>query len=104
MTLTKMVENLTLNGYDYSDFPIPNDRIDGRVVVASVNYDEDNQIALVLLLNSSAPFFTVAHYYMQDVPAADAIPFRPRGYVHVLGDHFNIVPAVEEYQQNGGDY
>lgn len=96
-------------------FPMPNDtlfgtdedgeiRRDPRIVVASVQYrDEPTMIALVLLLNRQSPFFTVAHWYQEPSPAEYDIPYRPTGYLHELGTHYNIVHAVREYEQSGGD-
>lgn len=86
-------------------FPMPNDTIDGRTVVAScwyrdlansdrqwVNDDWPDQVALVLLLNKEAPFFTVAHVGMDD-----------HYCVLACEERFNIVEAVEVYQERGGD-
>jgi hypothetical protein len=89
-------------------FPMPNDRIGGPhgpLVVASVEYrDEPTYIATVLLLWPEAPYFEVAHFYQEDCPAEGDIPGRPAGRVLTISRHENIVPAVEEYQQMGGDY
>ena len=88
--------------FTWLKFPMPNDVINGSTVVASVEYrDEPSLIALVLLLNKQAPYFTVAHYYQEASPDA---PVYPRGHLLVHGDFENIVPAVEEYTQQGGDY
>lgn len=97
-------------------FPMPNDRltplgeVTERIVVASVEYrDEPTMIALVLLLRPVSPFFEVAHFYMEDAPEEETpvyhvpIPARAEGAVHVLATHFNIVTAVREYEQSGGD-
>ena len=96
-------------------FPMPNDtlfgadetgeiRRDPRTVIASVEYrDEPTVIALVLLLNRASPFFTVAHYYQEACPAEGDAPARPTGYLHELVEEYNIVHAVREYEQSGGD-
>lgn len=88
-------------------FPMPNDRIgtNGPLVVASVEYrDEPTYIATVLLLWPEMPFFEVAHYYLEDCPPEGDIEARPAGTVHQLARVENIVPAVDWYQQAGGDY
>jgi hypothetical protein len=90
-------------------FPMPGTRLCGRTVVASCNYrdlmeidkqymapDDDwpDIVDLVLLLNEEKPFFTVA-YVTDDGFAAYRILAEE--------DHFNIVHAVEAYQEWGGD-
>lgn len=75
-----------------SKFPMPNDRLGDRTVVASVWYTEDPEIATVLLLNPKAPFFTVAFYDLKN------------GGIDPIITTENIVPAVREYEQSGGDY
>jgi hypothetical protein len=86
-------------------FPMPNDRLGDSTVVASVTYrDEPTEIATVLLLNKEPPFFTVAHYYLEAIEASGMYPARAEGELEGLGDEYNIVPAVEWYQQSGGDY
>lgn len=88
-------------------FPMPNDQIDGRTVVASAVYDDDEHgelIALVLLLEQEAPFFTVAHYALTDIPPDFASVEMARGEIDVLGRFSNIVPAIAEYTESGGDY
>lgn len=87
-------------------FPMPNDVIEDKIVVASAQYidDERGSIALVLLLTKVPPFFAVALYAQTDI--ADDKGFRPykAGEAYVIGQHWNIVPAVREYEQSGGDY
>jgi hypothetical protein len=94
-------------------FPMPNDSLNGRIVVASCPYidDERGEIALILLLEQVPPFFTVAHYALADFdPSANpsiSPPYGPsyvEGELDVLGRFENIVPAIEEYTQSGGDY
>lgn len=85
--------------------PMPGDMIGAQRVIASVQYrDEPTLIATVLLLNPASPFFTVAHYFMEDAPAEDEAPFNAAGTLHELATELNIVPAVREYEQAGGDY
>ena len=92
-------------------FPMPGDRIEKRTVVASAEYfdDERGSVALVLLLNQQPPYFTVAHYALTDVKGGEGIypevvTEYTRGEVDVIGSFENIVPAVREYEQSGGDY
>lgn len=72
-------------------FPMPNDKIGERTVIASTYYTDD--IVTVLFLNPTVPFFTVAQVDLRNGDLAD---WGSR--------HENIVPAVREYEQNGGDY
>ena len=81
-------------------FPIPNDKLAEFTVVASVHYSsaEDtglpNDFATVLLLAPETPFFRVAIVEcVKDDPQWD-----------YEGIHENIVPAVQDYEQNGGDW
>lgn len=85
--------------------PMPNDALGCRTVVASCYYrdlgPEDQQhrdpgdtwpdlVYLVLLLNPESPFFTVAHVD-NEATVLDS------------HDEFNIVNAVQVYQDWGGD-
>lgn len=79
-------------------FPMPGDTLLGRTVIASTYYTDE--IALVLLLNDRPPFFTVAHYQVHD----SHDPAYPAGSLTHLATEYNIVPAVREYEQSGGDY
>lgn len=72
--------------------PLPGQKVYGNTVVASV-YDGDAAGGLVLLLAPRAPFYLVAR-----------LDLRPHGNLTVLSEHPNIVPAVREYEQEGGDY
>jgi hypothetical protein len=77
------------------NFPMPNDSlyIDKRgvvTVVASVYYTDEE--ALVLLLHNEPPFFEVAQLLVAN-----------EGLLS-LGTFENIVPAVDEYKDSGGDY
>ena len=77
-------------------FPLPGDTLCERTVVASCWYiDEDGEEpeALVLLLNEESPYFKVAHVQFQLDPPV----------IVAEVDYFNIVFAVEDYQQWGGD-
>lgn len=87
-------------------FPMPNDRVGrGQIVVASVTYidDERGDIALVLLLNQKPPYFTVAHYAMTDIVGDDVTTPYERGEIDEIGSFLNIVDAIREYEQSGGD-
>lgn len=95
-----------------SGFPFPGDPFpDGVTVIASCPYidDERGELALVLLLETKPPYFTVAHYAVTDFdPKAndvqpDGIAYQ-EGEIDVLGHFHNIVPAVQEYENSGGDY
>jgi hypothetical protein len=72
---------------------MPNDQLHGFTVVASVYYTDD--IATVLLLDKHGPpFFAVGQYpFVQDNPN-----------LNIIGTEYNIVPAVEMYEDYGGDY
>jgi hypothetical protein len=82
------------------------------VTVASVRYvdDERGELVLVLILERSAPFYTVAHYALTafdpaanpDIPAPHG-PAYARGELDVIGRFSNIVEAMDAYEQNGGD-
>lgn len=72
------------------NFPMPNDKIGDFTVVASVYYTDE--IATVLLLRRNAPFFTVGQVDLET------------GRLTVGEYHENIVPAVREYEDMGGDY
>ena len=87
-------------------FPMPNDQLAGRIVVASVDYyaDERGEVALVLLLEPEAPYFTVAHYALTEITEDASNVGMTAGELDILGRFSNIVPAVEEYTQSGGDY
>jgi hypothetical protein len=93
-------------------FPLPNDVVDGRVVVASVTYVDDlrGELALVLLLEKQPPYFTVAHYAVTDFDphgdpdVPDDGPAHKAGDLVVLAREWNIVPALDAYQENGGEY
>jgi hypothetical protein len=87
-------------------FPMPNDKIGDATVLASVEYfdDERGAVSLVLLLEQTSPFFTVAHYARTDVRSNDETTAYKAGEVDVIGRFWNIVEAVREYEQSGGDY
>lgn len=83
----------------WPEFPMPTD--EGRdisvargwfTVVASVVYDEEYTRATVLLLYREPPFFGVG------------IVNTLTGEFDDLERHMNIVPAVRQYEQSGGDY
>lgn len=70
--------------------PMPNNKLAGATVVASVYLTDER--ALLLMLNENPPFFTVTEYSLGN---GSFIP---------IATTENIVPAVREYEQNGGDY
>jgi hypothetical protein len=78
------------------NFPMPNDVIDGEIVVASVVYidDERGQWATTIMLAPETPFFRVRQFQydgdVYDCQSAQAFE--------------NIVPCVREYEQMGGDW
>lgn len=75
--------------------PMPNDKIDGTTVVASVvmNDDEPGQAWwTVLLLHPESPFFEVAEVYENGSPRL------------TLAREYNIIPAAEAYADNSGGY
>lgn len=77
-------------------FPLPGEKVYGRTVIASVWLHEGDDggpppTALLLLLRSSVPYFEVAE-----------LDLRPHGNLDIINDHENIVPAVREYEDNGG--
>lgn len=75
---------------------LPGQELDGGIVIASVYLnDTDYEDALVLaLLLMPEPG---RHYRMVDV-------WETSREVIVRSGFENIVPAVEAYQENGGDY
>lgn len=83
-------------------FPMPNEKLFDRTVVASCWYTDE--IALVLLMGLIPPYFMVVHYYMADVAADVGVPARAVGALHFLGEFYNIVTAVQLYEESGGDY
>ena len=79
------------------NFPMPNDTVGDYIVVASVwlhENDEDGwpDSALCVLLAAQSPFFRVAEVTVKEHRIL---------WEHV---HVNIVPAVRDYEQNGGDW
>lgn len=81
---------------DCNHFPMPNSHLDGGIVVASVVYidDERGEYATCVLLMPESPFYRVIQV-RHDV--------EPREIVFRLAFE-NIVPTVDEYQQQGGDW
>ena len=78
--------------------PLPGDEYDGRTVVASCWIRDDEIIlALVMLLNAEAPYYSVAQIEWRPVPG---LP-----YWHNNGEtfHRNINEATAEYANSGGD-
>lgn len=81
--------------------PLPNDRTrDGATVVASVAFNDDDPtavVALLLLLHPVTPYYEVREVMRDGIDG----PWRT---IADHGFHPNIVPAVEAYEANGGDY
>jgi hypothetical protein len=71
------------------DLPLPGDTVDGHTVVASTYLTDDT--ATLILLNDMPPFFTVAEV---SIPVAS---------IYAEQEFHNIVYAVREYEQRGGD-
>lgn len=80
--------------------PLPGDVLSGKRVIASVIYREpDNEAEPIeytlILLNEGPPFYTVGIYKSEGFG----------GFTPVIESNFpNIVPAVREYEQMGGDF
>lgn len=76
--------------------PMPGEQFDGRIVIASIWIRDDEQppLALLMLLNSMPPYYTVAEITFVD----DAWTITSSD------DHPNINPATACYADNGGDY
>lgn len=80
------------------DLPMPGERLHGAVVVASVwvNDEGPDLTALVLLLRPEPQFYAVADIYQGRKTSGWEVSYET--------EHPNIVPAVDEYQERGGDY
>ena len=83
-----------------SELPRPGEQLDSTAdgfrvtVVASVWVDDDALTALLLVLRPYSPHFEVAN-----------VVFDGGGWDWVSSEIFhNIVPAVDCYQSQGGDY
>lgn len=84
-------------------FPLPGDVINDRVVVASVWYSDPAEndppevlpTGMIISLNKESPYF---HISAVEIREDNAFP-----ELWVVGDHMNIVHAVHDYEQNGGD-
>lgn len=76
---------------------LPNDEFGGGMVIASVWLRDDVEVpfALLLLLLPEPPYYALAE-----------VEYRDGKWVEYVDRQYfpNIVPAVEAYQQNGGDY
>lgn len=77
----------------YHDLPQPGGTVDGRTVVASVYQGGRGLSRINNPPLSSSPYFSVVEVADLDI-----------GTVLYDHTHHNIVPAVEEYQDAGGDY
>lgn len=77
----------------------PGMTVDGRTVVASVILDDRHAFETrwtVILLNAETPYFSIA----------EVLDRQDGTYVVAETEttHMNIVPAVAEYEQRGGDF
>lgn len=77
---------------------LPNQKVDDAVVVASVIYNDNDLPVMwtVLLLYPEPPYFGVV--------MVEAHSDGQRYVIDRAERELNIVPAVETYQQWGGDY
>lgn len=82
-----------------TNLPLPGQAApaDLGTVVASVWLDDEAEkpFALLLILRPAPPY-----YLVQNIELADG-SWKPYAAASL---HPNIVPAVEDYQQQGGDY
>lgn len=75
--------------------PMPNDRYEGQTVVASCWYrEEPTEIHLVLLLKEMSPYFRVAH--LENHGGGEYVAVWEK-------ESYNIVNAIEDYVEAGGD-
>lgn len=75
--------------------PLPNDVVNDSIIVASIVTNDDDPTTkwfLILLLNKVPPYFSVAEIRW------------PSKSIDWKEDFMNIVPAVEFYEDSGGDY
>jgi hypothetical protein len=79
------------------ELPLPWEVYDGTIVVAStwLNDEPGEEQALLLTLASSAPYYRV-----REISTNNGGDWTNQWF----DDFPNIVPAVEAYQENGGDY
>jgi hypothetical protein len=81
--------------------PLPNQQIAGLTVVASVWMNDDAEhgpiYGLLLLLRGTPPFFEIA-----EIVWTAQHGWRVNEGTRRL--HYNIVPAVDDYKDSGGDY
>lgn len=85
---------------ELASIPLPGDEVYHRTVIASV-YFTDEVVTLLLLAPAVLRDPNFQHRYNYEV---SQLALRPHGNLTVLSEHLNIVPAVREYEQNGGDY
>ena len=87
---------MTLASNPYEGQILPGQELDGGTVIASViinDDDYDETLVLALTLMPEPPFYRLLDAWQES-----------RKVQVELGRFENIVPAVEEYQQEGGDY
>jgi hypothetical protein len=82
----------------HARLPLPNNKWEDEIVVASVWQNDDPEygpiFALLLTLTPEPPY-----YRMREI-TWDGVEW----ICNNVETHPNIVPAVEAYVQNGGDY
>lgn len=77
------------------NFPMPGETLSREYIVVASSWrnEEDSPTATVLLLANETPFYRVGEV---TVDYDQTILW--------LNEHENIVPAVHDYEQNGGDF
>ena len=78
--------------------PLPGEQVEGKTVIASVWVDDEGPtpVAMILFLTGEKG----KYYGVCDITHDG----REWKYYRACRFHVNIVPAVEDYQQSGGDY
>jgi hypothetical protein len=78
--------------------PLPGDRVDDGIVIASTWMDDDpvngHPTALLMVLQPEPPYYGI----FEITGIGGTWEFR------LLEEHPNINPATEAYSENGGDY
>jgi len=87
------VKILNKHGYGYHETVLlPPTMVEVIASVWLVDEPPRPAIALVLVLFPDSPFFGIGEFNLD----TDTLTIYRR--------HYNIVPAVEDYEQSGGDY
>jgi hypothetical protein len=87
------------------EIPLPNDRMNGRIVIASAWFRDDDAsdpdgIAVIVTLELEPFVEGETNYRIVEYIAQEGDWKK----VCVHGEHFNIVPATEQYQDVSGCY